>query len=311
MILCICLNPALQRTLFFSSLQWNNVNRAVKTQWTGGGKGVNVGRIIHQLNHDVLVLLPAGGWTGNQLEHILKKEKIPSYIIQTQQSTRICETLINTPDSSYTEIVQESEIFTDKEVESVLKCVDQYIERADFVVLSGTVPGGFDPGIYQQFVHKVQDKGKKAIVDATGCQLIKAISAQPWLIKPNWHEVEHTFKCTLHTNTEMLKTMAVMSEQGANNVLVTRSGPEAILLHNNQAYILKSPELHVVNPIGSGDAFTAGVAVRYCRTQDFLDAVKFGMACAGANVLTSLAGHVSLSDVKKIYSQIICESVGF
>ncbi len=308
MILCVCLSPALQRTLYFQSLESNQVNRADKHIWSGGGKGVNVARVIKQLNHQSIVLLPLGGWSGQKLCATLEQENIPVHTIQTDKETRICETLIDQSRTSHTELVQEPESVTEFTRKDILKAFDILLSKSQFVVLSGTIPQGFFSTIYKTLIEKAHAYQIPVILDATEIPLMQAIEAKPWLVKPNWQEVEKSLNQSISNDKEMYQAMALLAERGASNVLVTQSGPEALLLYDHRYYKLQSPNLNVMNPIGSGDAFAAGIAVKYSQTGLFPDGIRYGIACASANVLTPLAGHVQLDMVEKIYSQVICKS---
>ncbi len=64
----------------------------------------------------------------------------------------------------------------------------------------------------------------------------------------------------------------------------------------------------VVNPIGSGDAMMAGIVYRVSRNHPLLEALRFDMVCAGANVLTECAGEVKLQEVDALFSSIQLES---
>lgn len=48
-ILCVCLNPAIQRTIVFDDFLINNVNRAKKFREDASGKGVNSCRVLNQI----------------------------------------------------------------------------------------------------------------------------------------------------------------------------------------------------------------------------------------------------------------------
>ena len=55
------------------------------------------------------------------------------------------------------------------------------------------------------------------------------------------------------------------------------------------------PRVRVVNPIGSGDAFTAGLVSRLVRGDDLGEACRWGTAVGAANALTPMAGESKLA----------------
>ena len=66
MILTLCLNPVLQKTIVFSmNLEKNCVNRAKSHLFDVSGKGVNVSRVLTQLGIPVLHITQIGGDFSN------------------------------------------------------------------------------------------------------------------------------------------------------------------------------------------------------------------------------------------------------
>ncbi len=61
MVLVVCLNPTLQKTLVFSSLREGEVNRTPTYYLDASGKGVNVARVLGQLGIESVHLTHAGG----------------------------------------------------------------------------------------------------------------------------------------------------------------------------------------------------------------------------------------------------------
>ena len=55
-----------------------------------------------------------------------------------------------------------------------------------------------------------------------------------------------------------------------------------------------------MNPIGSGDAFTAGLVSRLLRGDDLGEACRWGAAAGTANALTTMTGEVNWPDVEQL-----------
>lgn len=304
MILSICLSPALQRSLFFENLAWQRVNRAIKTIYGVGGKGVNVSRILQQLKEKSILILPIGGDIGRRVIQILDDEAINHQAVITPRQTRICSTLLDNSQNTHTEIVEESPLIEERSVSDILHIYQEQIQFAQFVVLSGSVPGGFPDSIYKTMTQYANQRQIPVILDSVGVPFHEALSEQPWLVKPNRLELEKYANKTLSSQKDVMRAMLLLKKSGAQNVLVTSEGPDALLLYKNEFYLFSNPNLNVVNSIGSGDALAAGIACFLVRKKSVFDAFKYGMACAGANVLTPLAGHVNFEDVERIYNQV-------
>lgn len=105
MILVVCLHPSLQRTLIFSQLALNRVNRASSVRISPGGKGVNVSRVIRQLGGESLLFLPLGGEHGRTVQTLLERECISFSTVVVSSNTRICSTLLDFKSHTVTELV--------------------------------------------------------------------------------------------------------------------------------------------------------------------------------------------------------------
>ena len=64
-----------------------------------------------------------------------------------------------------------------------------------------------------------------------------------------------------------------------------------------------------MNPIGSGDAFTAGLVWRLLRGEDLGEACRWAGAAGAANALTLMAGEVHLKDVERLAAEVRVEAL--
>jgi len=304
MILAVCLNPALQRTLHFQGLEFDRVNRAKSVVISTGGKGVNVARVASTLGADVLLLTLLGGTHGREVKSHLKKEGIPFHAVPVRGNTRICTTLLDPENGTQTELVEESEPVTKEEVLKAEREFERLLPRCRFVILSGTAPKGFPDTVYGKWIAMATRTDVPSILDSPMKLAEHGLASKPWLYKPNWREMEALLGITIQSESEAWKAMEILHSRGAQNVLVTKDGPVALALTENGFFRILSTDLKVVNPIGSGDSIAAGVGAAFLHGKSLLEALRFGMACGGANVLTPLAGTIRKKDVGNLLKDI-------
>jgi tagatose 6-phosphate kinase len=304
MILAVCLNPALQRTLHFQSLEFDRVNRAKSIVISTGGKGVNVARVASTLGADVLLLTLLGGTHGREVKAHLKKEGILFHAIPVRGNTRICTTLLDPENGTQTELVEESEPVTKEDVQRADRTFERLLPRCSLVILSGTAPKGFPDTVYGKWIAMATRTHVPSILDAPMKLAENGLASKPWLFKPNWHEMETLLGVTVRSESEAGKAMESLRSRGAQNVLVTKEGPLALALTGSGFFRILSTDLNVVNPIGSGDSIAAGIGAAFLRGKSLPEALRFGMACGGANVLTPLAGTVRKKDVRTLLKDI-------
>ncbi|MGO1919496.1 MAG: PfkB family carbohydrate kinase, partial [Alkalibacterium gilvum] len=77
MILTITMNPSVDINYQLDSLQLDNVNRVSTVSKTAGGKGLNVARVLSQLDESVATTGLLGGTIGDYIKNQLHDQKIP------------------------------------------------------------------------------------------------------------------------------------------------------------------------------------------------------------------------------------------
>ena len=81
-ILCVCLNPAIQRTIVFDDFLINNVNRAKKFREDASGKGVNSCRVLNQIQKNISsVICPLGKENAERFINLSKNSDSLIFII--------------------------------------------------------------------------------------------------------------------------------------------------------------------------------------------------------------------------------------
>lgn len=307
MILVICLNPALQRMLWFETIHAGEVNRAARVLIGLGGKGLNVARVLTQLGADCRVLLPLGGDTGRVCQKILAEEKIAFDSFETSCATRICTTL--THDLTQTELVEEGGPVSGPEYAQIRAWYEKNLADADLVIISGSAPTGIPDDFYFQMIDLAGRRGLRCIIDAQKQALLQGLAARPWLAKPNMKELVAAMSLAGSEGLSIRDRLSWLLAQGAEQALVTDGRKGAFYYHGDQVRRFYGPELVVVNAIGSGDALCAGLAQDYLKNKNMFQAIKFGTACAMSNVLTPVSGSIEIEMVQELIEKIKVESI--
>ena len=93
----------------------------------------------------------------------------------------------------------------------------------------------------------------------------------------------------------------------AKRVVVTTGKEPALAFDGQSWWRVHAPRVGAVNPIGSGDAFAAGLVWRLLRGEDLGEACRWGSAAGAANALTVLAGEVHRNDVERLVEEVRVE----
>jgi len=103
--------------------------------------------------------------------------------------------------------------------------------------------------------------------------------------------------------------MRAWCNRGAARVVVT-AGKTPTLAHDGRSgWRITPPVIQALNPIGSGDAFTAGLVWRLVQGDDLGEACRWGSAAGTANALSLMPGEVEAVDVKRLAAETKVESL--
>jgi tagatose 6-phosphate kinase len=302
MILVVGLSPAWQRTLRFEELVPGKVNRATHVDETASGKGVNVARVAAILGADVRLLTVAGGARGRLLRAKLEQQPFGTCIVRVKAETRICQTLLG--GNGATELVEESAALTSVEVRNVRRAFGAEARKAKLVVLTGTVPEGCGDDFYARLVAEAQRLGVPVLIDAQKAQLRNALKRRPFLVKINRDELAAARRTNCEQKSALARALRKLVNEGPQHAVIT-DGAKSVYASEKPGRTVtmwKPPCVKTKNPIGSGDAMMAGIAVGLERGEAIAEAVRLGIACGTANAMTVEPGFLRLADVKRLCS---------
>lgn len=265
MILCVGVTPAWQRTIEFDRLRVGEVNRATRVTLTASGKGTNVARVLRTLGSDVVLAGFADADFARALPGI-KCAFVPGTRIRT------CQTLVA---GEVTELVEEAAPISPAQWRAFFARFQKLVAGARLVVISGKLPPRAPVDVYEKLVRC----GVPVIIDSQGEPLVRAVKAGVLLAKLNEEELA-----------------ATPGLRGAPNLVVTAGAKGARF----GGWTFRPPRIKMLNPVGSGDAMTAGIAHALAAGQSVVEAVRLGVACGAANALTLTPGTVSRRDVRSI-----------
>lgn len=309
MILCIGTTPAAQRVMVFRKLTLDAVNRAITTRDGAAGKAVNVAKVLKTLGEEPVVAGFVGGERGAQLRSLLEAEGVALAMVTVAPSTRQCITVIDESAGTQTELVEESGAVSLSDFESLMALIAARARNARALVMSGTVAPGVPPDIYLRCTRLAYESGALAVIDAHGPPLFEALAASPGLVKPNRAELSGMLAVPLQDEGSAKCAMRDLHARGAQRVVVT-AGKDPVLAFDGRGFWrISVPTIRAVNPIGSGDAFTAALVWRLLSGDDLGQACRWANAAGAANALTLMSGELRLPDLNRLVNETRAEQI--
>lgn len=296
MILTVTLNPAIDVRYDMNGFQLDESNRVETAHKSAGGKGLNVTRVITQLQEPVLATGLLGGKTGEWIEAELDASGISHDFYHIEGETRSCLALLH--DGKQTEVLEAGPVVSETEWHGFLEHFVTLLDEATLVVASGSLPKGVPTSAYRQLNELVHRLGKRMILDTSGVALQEGVMSQPFLVKPNESEL-----AALEPNKDASEAL----EQLATNIPWVvhskgKDGAEGIV--NGQRYRVSVPNVKAVNPVGSGDAMVAGLAVGLHRNLSVEEILALGSATGTLNALEAGTGQINASALPDLLSAI-------
>jgi len=193
-----------------------------------------------------------------------------------------------------TELVEEGERVGPDTEADLIGAFERLLPGRDVVIVSGTRAAGFSGDLVPGLTRRARAAGCRVILDLRGEDLLRSLPAGPDLIKPNLYEFLTTFAPDLVAGNEAAgdpvetreRTAAICrrlwEEHGCAAVL-TRGSSAVWFTEAGRLEEFSVAPVEVVNTIGSGDAFTAGLAAALADGAGPREAVAEGARCGGLN----------------------------
>lgn len=306
-ILAVTMNPSIDVQYPLDHLTIDDVNRVTTVRKTAGGKGLNVARVLHCLQHPVLATGVLGGYFGQYLSAKLEKDGIDGDFAQIDGETRSCIAILH-DGGKQTEVLEKGPTLSAADASKFLDHYKQLLKKVDLVTISGSLPGGLPTEFYAQMVAIGHAAGVPVFLDASGAALEAALKApeKPDLIKPNDSELgaligEHVDRKNL---PQLARQLANPILDGVSWVVVSLGSAGAFAKHNGDYYAAGIPKINVVNPVGSGDSTLAGLAYATDRNESTEDTLRSAMTCGMLNTMEAKTGYVDKSKFAEYFAKV-------
>ena len=308
MILSICPNPSLDYTIELDFLNVGRMNRILSKQENFAGKAINMAISVKRLGGDAILTGFMFERNGREFLHRFELENLPSEFVWNEGSVRVNYKIIDRK-SMMTEINDKGERVGEDKQKELLRVISSLSEKADIVVVSGSLPQGVCPSYYGDMCRAMNGKVKK-VVDTEGEALLEAVKTGVYLIKPNLDEMERTLGRNLATTREKLEGCKELISLGAENVLLSLGKRGAILTNGEESYFCQSASVAVNSTVGAGDSMVAAACIQIEKGASLPEILKNAVAGGTASVTTPGTGLVYYDKYAEILSKLSVERIG-
>ncbi len=290
----VAVNPAIDRLLEVDTLEPGAIHRPVGIVALPGGKSFNAARAAHLLGVEVIVVAFLAGHAGAWIAETATREGMLVDPVWSDGETRTCTSILDRSTGRLTEIYEEGHQVPAEDWLTLERRLDQALEagQVDGIVCSGSLPARASIEVYGRMVEIGRDRGVPVAVDASGLALRAALEARPALVKMNRGEAALTAGMPVATDRDVIKFARWCIDRGAEKAVVTLGPDGAIGVERSSDVVIRLDPVPDLGryPVGSGDAFLAGLVLGL-MDEAFGPALALATAAAVSNAQLPGAGR--------------------
>ena len=274
MILCVAANPSVDRLFTVERLVPGEIHRPADFAQVPGGKGLNVARAAAALGGPVQAAALLGGHAGRWIAEALEGAGIDVHVAWAEAETRSSLSVAGALEEGLTEFYEHGFPVSAAEWRRFARLVGELAPRARLVTLSGTLPAGAPEDGYRELIG-----GTRTAFDSRS----PGIDARPDVVKLNEEEAGLATGRPVESAENALAAARDLHAVSGGTAIVTRGEQGAVmLLPDGRAFEGVAPSAGRF-PVGSGDAFLAGLVVALDRGAGWEDALRGGLGAGAAN----------------------------
>lgn len=306
MILTVNLNSTVDIAAPVLSIRPGTVSRVKNITSYPGGKATNAARAAAAIGAKVFTTGFCGSREKALMENFLASHRVASAFVAVSGTNRQCILLTETDKSRETVINSESNLRVSvAQSTKLLGIVKKKSAGCSYAVLSGSLPLCL-PDNYYAHVIKAINPRCKVVLDTSSKYLKEGIKARPAIIKQNLHELESAFNVKLRSKGAIKKfIMALSNKYCLETVIVTMDHKGSVAYAEGFFYFVPAlAAKNIVSPVGSGDAFSAGLVYGLSKGKGLKEGLCWANACARANLFKLGSCFITGKEVKKYLKDV-------
>ena len=309
MMLCIAPSPAIDRTARVDRFVDGAVLRPRELVVLPGGKAITAARVARSLGAIVATTGFAGGHAGRWIVDALAAEGLNPRFVETAAEARTTYVLLDGRGHSYLlyEPAVPVTVAESNQLHELLR--SELLPAADFVILAGSFPAGSPADAPAALVRLLHDAGRACLVDTSGPALLAVAAAKPAAIKISLEEAVAVGLATAADPGAARAATERLVELGAGLAVVTDGPRGALAFDGTDHWQVSVPAVTGASPVGSGDAFSAGLAVGLADGRSVADALATGAAAGTANARSLGGGRFEPGAFEAVLSEVRVEQI--
>ena len=282
MIYTVTFNPSIDYYLYLDQLDKNQINRVPSYEYVAGGKGINVSRMLANLDVANECVFFAGGFTGQFLvDEVSQNPLITVNAIPVDQPSRIN---VKIRHDGETDLNSKGAPLTDKNVKDLLETMKK-VKEDDVVCICGSLQSKDLISSIVEISKNLKQAKAKLVLDVPNMTLQDIVECQPYLIKPNLEELQDLLKSEKPFPEILEEAKEQFIHKGVSGILLSLGKDGGCYISEKEVYKVNGPSLKPLNTVAAGDSMLAATIGMMSKNMSVKEAVQWGAACGSAAVL--------------------------
>ncbi len=312
MILCVTLNPCLDKTLTVPGWKPGDLVRGLSLREVVGGKGNNVARALQRLGRTARPVTFLGGSIGKSCAELLRHDDgLDPIVVQTQAPTRVILTVLTEGTTDQTAFFDPDPAVSSSEADALIDAVQDALGGPGVaaLTLSGSSPSAATHGVYSDLISLGKTRRIPVFLDTYGPALEGIWGFWPTVLQVNRKEAAGRLGNPSLSDQDALGLLASWHRHGVTCGIITDGPNPALIQVREKRFRAIPPALRALNPIGSGDTLLAGLVDAWLAGSDTEPMIRHAMGCAAANAAVWDAGGIDREQAERLAAEVILEPI--
>ncbi len=302
-ILTVTLNPALDLTVKTANIQLGEVNIAQAGMLHAAGKGINVARVLVDLQMNVTATGILGASNEQPFADLFREKNIKNEFCRESGNTRINVKLTESNQRT-TDINLPGIEISSTTLARFRQTVFSLAEQFRVVVFAGSLPRGISQSIYADLIREVKAFGCLTILDTSGEAFAEAVKAGPTIVKPNREELAQWVGRPVNDMQDELQAALKLQSYGVQQVVVSDGKNGFRWYGANAIYRVTPPSVSMVSTVGAGDSLVAGLAYGLARGESPQQTMERAAAISAHAVEQVGVGIADMSRLNELQREV-------
>lgn len=305
-IVFVAANPSIDRLYEVEQLVQGAIHRPTMVVARPGGKGLNAARSAAALGAQVTAVGIVAGRAGDWVVERLAEIGIDAPMAHSTGETRSCISILDRSTGALTELYEQGPRIEPAAWGALEAIVASELDRGDVgsLAFSGSLPPGAPSDGYARMARIAAARFVPVLADTYGLALAEVLAEIPSVVKVNAAEAAAATRLTVDDAASAAAAAGILAVRGAAGVVVTLGIAGAVVVSAAGATFLVPPDVRGAYPVGSGDAFFAGLAAALIDGGSLEEAARRGMAAGIANALVPGAGELDRAAAERLVHEI-------